>query len=208
MTKKYEFVPIDDGYAAVDNTVSLSTGTRYWVSPENGKGYVIKSDYMKYGWPVIASFGIRIEEIPLIEPHDEKLETARKLAEDKFPIDGESSFNGLFQGGFVHGYMANPNQYTEADLLRYIDLRMKIWRESILKQEFKDHPEPFKAQAEAVHERAVKSLQKVPISVELEYINKLLFLSSAPGDKNETEDVLKITDPEANTITPISIQYA
>lgn len=72
MKKKY---PVIDNKYVVDEKTTTNKGSRWWVSGENGKSYIINSDISRYGNPVIATIGEenRIEGLPVIELPDSEV---------------------------------------------------------------------------------------------------------------------------------------
>ena len=223
MNKKFDVIPIEDYGVVVDKQIQPDAND-YFIA----EGYL--SELRKLTawekehqtqimcWKVIATINKRIDDIPLIELPDEHLRAI--LSRPKLYPPGD------FLNGYLAGYKAAQKNYSEEDLLRYMEFRMIHWKESIKKQEFKDSPKPFEESDKAVHERAVKSLQpKLPKSVILslccpkckekenfhfnyDYSEKDMpvneILCNECGEFFKEGKVL-ITNPSTNTIIPISM---
>lgn len=169
MIKKHECIPIDGGYAVIED-IQLKNN-----SDAN----------------IIATIGIRKEGVPLIEEPDEILEAFMR----QHPMWlKQSAIESKQYHYFKRGYKANPKQYTEAE-------HKACWEAA----------QNSVGPSNKSYEDYLKSLQKVPISVELEY-EALPDLTDVIYNGSETNygaviEKLKITNPEANTIIPIKVNY-
>jgi len=109
---------------------------------------------------------------------------------------------------WIKGYKAAQSKgcWTDEDFLRYIDIRMKLWKESIKTQEFKDESNPFEASAIAMHKRTLEAMKQPQITeVELE-VETNLGWKDAKDEKNAASygsiETLKITSttPQGDVI--------
>jgi len=163
MYKKHEVIPITDGYVIVDKEAEIKQGE---ICVDSYLSVGPFADLSKYGLGydkttihlVIASIGIKIEEVPLIEEVEQQYSKKEVLK--------ACELAGIRAG--------NANNYSEY----YMKKEVLFY---------------------------LKSLQKVPISVELEYA----ILSQWKQDENSHGRVnteVLIVNPD-NTITPKSINY-
>jgi hypothetical protein len=70
----------------------------------------------------------------------------------------------------------SAKKWTDDDLLKYMELRMEIWKGIMKSGEFKGQDKPFEKTDEAVHQRALIAMKPLPIAVEveMEYENYLV----------------------------------
>ncbi len=222
MTKTHEIIPITDGYVVVDKEVKDYDQRGSWIymnkyiggtcvmssgqiQLNDGQGvhtlYKKDGDYEKLH-KIIASIGIKIEGIPLIEEVDEVEQLAFKELGITFIGDKDKqTFNEVQV--FKAGYKANTKQYSEEDLRKAFKAGEKYASGT---DDFPMAGNTFKYLNEDDY---IKSLQKVPISVELGY-EMIPDLSNVVYNGSETNygaviERLKV-NPD-NTITPKSINY-
>ena len=202
MNKIYSLIHLNNQSYMVDKEAKLKNKDLYYSEGSvTGLGYwnpqAIQD--MNSEWLVIAASdkSINLPLLPAIEegiqiPKYEKKEAGYAFFgnEPKPNVDEVMTFTI----GYTKGYKAaSAKKYTEEDLLKYMEFRMKYWIESIFKQEFKDHPKPFEAQDKVVHERAVQSLNPLPIAVEVEMEEKLQWTITGMGAGGDVEGYWKKT---------------
>jgi hypothetical protein len=213
--KQDSIIPIDGGYVVVDKEAKKGD---YFYNIVNECVYGPAMDYEllnNIDFKVIASIGIRIEGVPLIEeplPDIHVFEVYNPKAGEKANsrihvctfIDEQDAIN--FCKPYTHLEILpnwikgtnNQKQYTEADVRKAFKAGARA--KSMLSSVTNSWDKAFIN----FEESYIKSLQKVPISVELEYeYNNIA--SSMKGGKQGWQ--FKITNTETNTITPIKIEY-
>lgn len=216
MTKKHDILPIDGGYVVVDEENEGSIGDiciAYYPSTLKLPAKIISDqnnessphwnvEYLKdrgeiFAWEkdatskIIASIGKRIEGVPLIELPDEALRIANMALYGAFP-NATKEEEKLYKEIYANGYRtaSNIKRYTEADIMKAVQFGLN--------------------KKGCIHKDTINlylhSLQKVPISVELEY--ELFGVQEGNFDPFRTAiEILKITNPETNTIIPIKVNY-
>ncbi len=212
MTKTHEIIAITDGYAVIDKESPCPKDT-WAIFPNTRNGEIkdfegcepvlCKSDYAingVYNLHIVASIGVKIEGVPLIEIPDDvdKVYPVRIIRNTL----GDGSFadaHELQRKLWLEGYNANTKQYSEEDMIACNVAYNKYI------QKLTNGVPNFSAWVKNEGKEFLKSLQKVPISVELEYT----ILSQWKQDENShgrvNTEVLKV-NPD-NTITPKSINY-
>lgn len=147
MIKKHEIVAVKDGYVVIDKEADVqggdwfyrTSGSDSWV---NGIQQAKKGEFVD-GYPkVIASIGIKIEGVPLIELTDEVEQLAKEWCDD-----------AREEGAFIAGYKTNTKQYSEDDMF-------KIFKEGRFCGQ-DESEDKLRGEFNFI----IKSLQKVPISV-------------------------------------------
>lgn len=110
--------------------------------------------------------------LPLLPEIKENVEL---LAEESYTLchGCDENDKNFWTNGYMHGYNANSDkQYTEEDMLKYIEHRMVIWRklikESIASGEYKTIENPFEWLEARVHKAAIEALNPKPTAVVLE----------------------------------------
>lgn len=171
MIKKFEkdsIIEIEGGFAVVDKEAPINIGEYYLNLKDNilhkAEGNLTEAGNSMFNRiKVIATIGIRIEGVPLIELPKE-----------------------LKDGYLVTGRGEKGEYFIESEKEVFIkDKNNQVWARN--------------------KENAFKSLQKIPVNIELEY-EELGFQGNGellPKEVNK----LKITNKETNTITPINIKY-
>ncbi len=214
MTKQFEVIPVEDYSVVVDKEANLQnkdlyfsdgsiTGVGYW----NGQAIQNKNEE----WKVIATINKRIDNIPLIEIYSQSDDTAVGLAKK------EGVLGGAPLAYFISGYKA-AGGYSEEDIKNEINEAFKHGQgngrmmEAGLERDEQD---------DYVRSRMIKikSLQtKLPNNVilEMERVQTggwwctdcekeaSLVCQDEHMVRPQYHDILKITDPATNTITPVS----
>lgn len=202
MTKTHEIIPITDGYVVVENA-KIQTEDGWFVSFKLDSRTIVEGIH-KFGEyasdnadrKIIASIGIKIKGVPLIEEVDEVEQLAKDWTKSRGYTNSSLDDKYLWsreQASFKAGYKANTKQYSEEDL-------RKAFKAGENRGSWNRHGY---AKLPMDAEDYLKSLQKVPISIELEYENlgnKGAYYCSSMADWQ-----LKV-NPN-NTITPKSISY-
>ncbi len=214
---KESIIPIDGGYVIVDKEIAPKQGdwtfNKHAVGSSKGGPIEKCSLNAEKNWAanmsynsgktflrdnfhvIIASIGIRIEGVPLIELPDEAEEayyTYHNWNEEE--RKREAIINMCKTSEFVQGYKASEKKYTEADIRKAIKKALLIGKSRVL----------FESNIVENHQNGIiQSLQtKVPINVILEYEHNCGF----PDCINEDHSILKV-NTETNTIIPKSIEY-
>ena len=165
MTKvfnKENIIPINGGYVIVDNEVSIQESDWYLydnVSIIQANGLIgfhetVKDRCLK----ILASIGIKIEGVPLIEEVDEVEKMATVNNPHLICYKGEGGLGEQVYvsaiKNFKDGYKANTKQYSEEDMRKAFEAGQLDKSNNWYGGEFSQF---------------IKTIQKVPISVELEY---------------------------------------
>lgn len=235
MTKTHEIIPITDGYVVIDKDVKPVIGDFAYLefaeSPKDNEIYQLTDKTLDEGFKIIASIGIKIEGVPLINLPNEDDEI-RKLStnlingemKETFLWNRKQYFNRIksvfkenideeviqkhihlwlsshFGFGFKAGYKANTKQYSEEDMQNLLN----TCKEAAMIG--------TSIHVESAGKQFIKSLQKVPISVELEYIDNGYEVDMEgrggmdEGDTCWMERLELKVNPD-NTITPTKINY-
>lgn len=188
MTKTYLIISLNGFLYSVEEGMSNNGKPKYWVSPENGQGYIVSDS--RYGQNVVASNDSSLTGVPklpeittnTIYPEDwltywqykKPLKDIKEYGELKFEeLTDRDKYNlGSFKLGVLRGIKeaeerlipyiqaASKKQYTEEDMLNVMNLGMTLRQDQLNGNTTKSGNE--------ILADYVKSLKSIPKEVELE----------------------------------------
>lgn len=232
---KETIIPIEDYFVVVDNTQTTNGNARYWVSGEDGIGRVVTHlDTKLIGWPVVATTGKRIGDIPLVELSDEieeelqeymrfedaALEVSKSIIFDPnvfcagnpftFEQRSELRLQRLKDLG-IWPLKANKGKYSQEDMLKIFEAGRNFGFVECAEGygvPYGDRNRPLNCEA------YLKSLQaKRPISITLEY-EEIIETSGIDYKQMKIKDsgfnkkeYLKLKVSKDNTVKPLEVKH-